>query len=396
MVTICKTGFSKDTESFQAGQAAANMAKNKMGEYNTQAIILYVASTFNYTDVINGVYSVIGEVPLIGASSAGEFTEESVNKHSVVCMLIYSDTHKFSTSIAKGLKEDQINCITEASKKLDISNPEKHYTAILHIDGLAGKGEEITLASHMILGDKVKLAGGAAADQLEFKETRVFSNHDAVSDGISLGLISSSVAPVIAVKHGHIPVTESLTITKSQDSVIYEVNDRPAFDVWKEHVKNRAAAKGIDVDTLSSASEIGNFLLQYEAGLQTGDNYKIRIPLSTGTDGSINFACSMPQGSVIKITESNHDDQIESARTAAKMAVENMQGRKIAAAIIFDCVCRALILGDDFKSGVQAIRDVIGHEVPLIGFETYGEIAMEEGQFSGFHNTTTVVLLLPE
>jgi len=32
--------------------------------------------------------------------------------------------------------------------------------------------------------------------------------------------------------------------------------------------------------------------------------------------------------------------------------------------------------------------------IPLIGFETYGEIAMEIGQLSGFHNTTTVIMLI--
>ena len=32
---------------------------------------------------------------------------------------------------------------------------------------------------------------------------------------------------------------------------------------------------------------------------------------------------------------------------------------------------------------------------PLAGFETYGEIALDAGDMSGFHNTTTVVLALP-
>jgi methyl-accepting chemotaxis protein len=34
--------------------------------------------------------------------------------------------------------------------------------------------------------------------------------------------------------------------------------------------------------------------------------------------------------------------------------------------------------------------------VPVAGFETYGEIALDVGDMSGFHNTTTVVLAFPE
>jgi hypothetical protein len=32
---------------------------------------------------------------------------------------------------------------------------------------------------------------------------------------------------------------------------------------------------------------------------------------------------------------------------------------------------------------------------PLVGLETYGEIALDAGDLSGFHNTTTVVLAFP-
>jgi len=70
-------------------------------------------------------------------------------------------------------------------------------------------------------------------------------------------------------------------------------------------------------------------------------------------------------------------------------------GRKLAGAIVFDCVCRAVILGDAFSKAVDGIKEVL-KGIPLIGFETYGEIAMEMGQLSGFHNTTTVILLIPE
>jgi methyl-accepting chemotaxis protein len=98
---------------------------------------------------------------------------------------------------------------------------------------------------------------------------------------------------------------------------------------------------------------------------------------------------------VLRVMESPKEGQIISARKAAEAAIKASRGAKIAGAIVFDCVCRAVILGDDFSKAVAGIKDVIGN-VPLIGFETYGEIAMELGQLSGFHNTTTVVLLIPE
>jgi len=91
--------------------------------------------------------------------------------------------------------------------------------------------------------------------------------------------------------------------------------------------------------------------------------------------------------------ESPQQEQISSAKKAAEIALLAAKGARLAGAIVFDCVCRAVILGDGFSKAVNEIKNVLN--VPLIGFETYGEIAMEIGQLSGFHNTTTVVLLIP-
>jgi len=34
--------------------------------------------------------------------------------------------------------------------------------------------------------------------------------------------------------------------------------------------------------------------------------------------------------------------------------------------------------------------------VPLAGFQTYGEICMQQGEMRGYHNTTSSVLVFPE
>ena len=63
--------------------------------------------------------------------------------------------------------------------------------------------------------------------------------------------------------------------------------------------------------------------------------------------------------------------------------------------MVFDCICRRLILDARFEEAVLSIGETLGG-VPLAGFETYGEIAMRVGDLSGFHNTTSVVVAFPE
>jgi methyl-accepting chemotaxis protein len=196
----------------------------------------------------------------------------------------------------------------------------------------------------------------------------------------------------LGVCHGQTPLSAPLRVTKAEGNVVYEIEGRPAWDVWREQTRESARVNGIDVDHLDPKAEI-DYLLRYQAGLANGAEYKVRAPLSR-KQGAIHFACGIPEGTVIRVTESVPEGQITSAREAARRARASLGGRPVAGAIVFDCICRNLILRSDFGRAVRGMAEELG-DVPLAGFETYGEIAMDAGDMSGFHNTTSVVLAFP-
>jgi methyl-accepting chemotaxis protein len=182
-------------------------------------------------------------------------------------------------------------------------------------------------------------------------------------------------------------------VTRARGNVVEQIEGRPAWDVWREQTRDAALAQGIDPHALAPGDEVA-FLLRFEAGLAAGEALKIRAPLSRTAEGAISFACGIPEGAVIRITESTPRDQIESAREAARRAKAKLGGLEVAGAVVFDCVCRNLILQEAFGDAVRAMAEELGG-VPLAGFKTYGEIALDAGDMSGFHNTTSVVLAFP-
>jgi methyl-accepting chemotaxis protein len=97
----------------------------------------------------------------------------------------------------------------------------------------------------------------------------------------------------------------------------------------------------------------------------------------------------------VSILDGEVDSMIAAAAEAAREAKDALGGRRPAAAIVFDCVCRGMILGDDFGREIDAIRGQLG-DVPVLGFLTYGEIARYPGRASGWHNATAVVVAIPE
>jgi methyl-accepting chemotaxis protein len=223
------------------------------------------------------------------------------------------------------------------------------------------------------------------------KQTWVSSGARAASDALVVAQIFSKAPLGLGVCHGHRPLSSPLKVTKAHGNVVEQIDGRPAWDLWRERTRDAAMSHGIDVEAISPQEE-GSFLLRFEAGLAAGAEYKIRAPLARN-GGAIQFACGIPEGSVIRITESTPKDQVVSAREAARRAKAKLGG-PAAGAIVFDCICRNLILRDQFGGAVAAMAEELGG-VPVAGFETYGEIALDAGDMSGFHNTTSVVLAFP-
>jgi methyl-accepting chemotaxis protein len=361
----------------------------------TPAMLIAFASTQQPLQAVLGrLHREYPRSVVTGASSSGEFTEQGDRKGSVALFALAGDFKVFA-GMSTGLRQDVEKAVQRAVIELPGTLPGYRYrTAILLLDPLSGNGEEATLITSSLLGERVRLAGGAAGDDLKMQATEVGLDDRVASDALVVAVIFSNAPLGVGVCHGHVPLSDPLKVTRAEAATVYEIEGRPAWDVWAEKTRASAAKRGVDPDTLADA-EMGAYLLRYEAGLETGaGDYKIRAPLSRGQAGELSFACGIPQGSVIRITESEPQRQIDSARTAARRALDQTGGLPVAGALVFDCICRNLILENQFKTAVSAISDELGG-VPLAGFETYGEIALDAGDMSGFHNTTTVVLTFP-
>lgn len=262
------------------------------------------------------------------------------------------------------------------------------------LDALTGRGEEASLLAGASLGPEVRLAGGAAGDDLAMKQGIVAGAGRCGADSVVIATLRSKRPLGLGVCHGHRTLSEPYEVTKAEGNVVHELDGKPAFDVWLSATEEAAAAAGLKPQELSE-QELTGFLLRYEAGIAAGKTYKVRAPLSKNADGSISFACGVPAGTKLQIMESTAGEQVDSARAAAERAKSALGNGKVAGAIVFDCICRNLILGDRFAEAVRGVSAALG-DAPLAGFETYGEIAMAAGDWSGFHNTTTVVLAFPE
>jgi methyl-accepting chemotaxis protein len=375
--------------------SAFNTLQHDLGEEPAALVVIFASTEQPFEALLKYAATTFPAAQVIGSTTAGEFTGAEEGKGHFVAWVLGGDDVSVTAGLGTGLKADPETALTEAIVlREDAERP--HVAAILLLDPLSGNGEEASLLATTLLGPTVKLAGGAAGDDLSFSKTRVGCGTRVAGDAAVVALLHSRKPLGIGVQHGHRPLSKRpLKVTRAAGATVHEFDGRPALEVWKDEVREAAKAEGVDVDELPS-SELGPTLLRFEAGLVAGpDEYKIRAPLSATDDGAMSFACGLPEGAVVRITSSAESDQVDAARAAAQKARAALGGEQVAGALVFDCICRNLILGPLFADAVHEMALALDG-APLAGFETYGEIAMERGQSSGFHNTTTVVLAFPK
>ncbi|MEL6548570.1 MAG: FIST C-terminal domain-containing protein, partial [Myxococcota bacterium] len=289
------------------------------------------------------------------------------------------------------LEQDVKRAVASATSAMPrVMDGYPHRTALLFLDPLAGKSEEATALAAELLGQDVTLAGGASGDDLKMNETQLSLGHLVASNAMALVVLYTKTPVGVGVGLGHRVFNASpMRVTRAEGSIVYEVDGRPAWNAWLE--AGRGQPVGQDEVAAMAVDDITRFLLSYEGAFRSGNEVRVRSPLRRDPNGALDFFCPIPVGTEICVTEQSADAQMENALQAARMAKAELGGMAVSGALVFDCTCRTITLGNRFDEAVRGISAELG-TVPLAGFGTYGEIGGSRAAGPGFHNNATVVL----
>lgn len=326
---------------------------------------------------------------LVGCSSAGEFSGCFTGNSSASVMAIRSDEILFNAAVGTGLRNDLVDSISQILPVFTASEHTDHpyRFALVLTDALAGYADELIHEITLHTKGTYQLFGGGAADDAKFHETHIFLNKEAYSDSVVVLEMLSKKPIGLGVKHGWQPAGKPLRVTEAHRNRLVSLNATIAADMFEEH----AAATG---QTFNRADPLP-FFLHNVIGIDAGDGYKLRVPLALAEDGSIVCASEIPVCATVHIMVGSAATAADAARSAANAAIEGLQGAKHAGSLLFDCAATRLRLGKEFGDVLKAVAEALGSE-NFAGCNTYGQIVRSEGQFSGFHNCTAVVLALPE
>lgn len=389
-MTDVATALSDHPDSAEAGRDVGRQVMAALRDEWPDAIIVFASARHDYPVLLEAIDAACHPRVMVGCSSAGEFSSNGHGEGVVSAMALRSEDLRFAASLGRGLRSDRAAVARELVRGFKAADPDTHgfrYALVL-TDALAGHADELVDQLTRVTGGMYRFFGGGAGDDARFSSTRVFRGTEAFPDAAVALEILSSKPLGIGVRHGWKPASRPLRATEAEGMRLMSLNATPALEVISEHADETGQA----FDPVDPAP----FFLQNVLGIQTDAGYQLRVPLAPAANGSIDFAADIPTGSIVHIMGATTGSAAAAATEATRDAVAQLGESRPRGALFFDCVATRLRTGTDFGRELDSVQDALGPGVAYAGCNTYGQIARAEGQFSGFHNCTAVVCVLPE
>ena len=375
-----------------AGSELAGQIVQELHGNAPDALIVFASAANDYRALLESLNKGCKPKLLVGCSSAGEFTAASAGTGMTTAIALRAPDMRFSASMARGLSTNIGGAARDLMRGFQGLQTDhfRYRTALLLVDALAGHAEDLVDRLTMETAGSYRFVGGGAGDDGLFKKTHVFFGTEAYSDAAIALEILSTKPWGIGARHGWRPAGDALRVTESAESCIVSLNISPAVEAFQEHAT--ATEQQFDRDNPMP------FFLHNVVGVKTEDGHKLRVPLGIRDQGGIAFAAEVPTGATACIMSTDADDAADAAASAARDAIDQVErgGHKPKAALFFDCVATRLRLGkESFDQELDAVRNAL-KSTPFVGFNSYGQIVRSDGQFSGFHNCTAVVCVIPD
>jgi len=207
-----------------------------------------------------------------------------------------------------------------------------------------------------------------------------------LTDAVVAAGIASDAPLGIGVRHGWRRTGEPMLVTESAGNRVYTLDDRPALDVYLEHL-------GIEQADGTDQEALARLALVHPLGLSrpSGEDQVRFIGGGDFAARALSCIAEVPQGALVWIMEGDARSVLDATDAAGNDALAALDGHTPLGMLAFDCIARRGVLGDE-RIGAEIDRlAAIAPGAPVAGFYTYGEIARTRG-LRGFHNQTLVVL----
>lgn len=323
---------------------------------------------------------------LVFGSTSGEIIGCNVNDNSISVMAI--EFEKSSFVIKSGSVLDYDKKAKPLGVALFNEMPKENLKHLFVLsEGSFVNGSALIDGLEESINNLVSITGGMCGDDARFEKTLTsYKENPKEGEVVLIGFYGTTLDITFASFGGWLPFGPERKVTSSTGNVLYEIDGQPALDLYKKYLGDKA-------------SELPKASLLYPLNV-TPEGKKepvVRTILSINSENnSMVLAGDIPVNSRMQLMMVSIDGIASGAKRAAEIAMEK---RKTApqVALIVSCVGRKLVMNQRVEEEIENVKDIIGGNVAISGFYSYGEIAPFNGKSScELHNQTMTLTLISE
>jgi PAS domain S-box-containing protein len=396
-------GVAKGTDAYAAGAEAARQALLGIRKHPVSVALVFAAANYDLEALLQGIQKVMGEAPVIGATTAGEICN-GVEQETVVVLVLASPYLRVKVAVGKNVSQDWQQSLIEA-----ITAPQLYpyfstqdttiWTALTH----QGKSAFAVLFSpgtthandsrsfdifetlkHLSQG-RLPILGANAADDWRLDGNYVFWGSQVFRDGFLVAVFETSLKFGISLAHGFRPTSQRALVTRSFGQEVVELNGRPAAQVFCRMLglpKNTPEGTNL---TLATSRPMG---LADPYG-----QYSINVATFLTSGGGVRFTQPVPEGTSLTLMEADPDSLVAAGAEALRKALLRGAIKSPGVVLVFSSAFRSRLLGPRLGEEISGMQN-LAPGVPVLGFYSYGEQGLADDGVNRHNNEVIAVLAL--
>ena len=326
-------------------------------------------------------------IALVGCTSSGEVYDDSIQQDSFSVLLFDLPPTWFRTI---SFDHEDIGAYSSGAKlsalaKETFPNP----GVILFISGVRVVGDGPVEGLRENINREIPIYGGLAGDNLQHDATYTFTHQGIRNFGVAALIIDTTKVQVkgLAVS-GWKPMGRTHTVTRADQNVIYEIDDKPALDLFLNYFGNIEYKLSNQEGSYSIPGQYPLQVLQ-----EDGSSFLRSLLIYDKENRSLMAAGKIKTGDNFRFCPPPDMTVLQDTVMAFEKFNEEVQSAD--ALVMISCKGRHTSFGPLLDDEVKAIHKI--WEAPMVGFLSNGEIGntLVNGKCE-FHNVTCSLVSLKQ
>lgn len=375
------SAFNTSTDTVEALKRAYTELENKLGGTPSW---LAVHGTFQHPgDLITTTLAEIAPgVPFQGGTSClGVMTEDGFHSNAGVSLGLFGILDPDGI-YGIGCAEAEVRVYSKQAGKEAITNAlsnagRKKSPTLVWITCAPGDEEAILAGIEEGLGGaKTPIIGGSAADNSVDGKWYQVTNGQTLHNGVVVTVMYPSRPIRYAFDSSYAPTAHKGTVTKSSGRTLFEINHRPAADVYNEWTDG-IIARQLDGGNILSPSTL-HPLGRTTVRAQGVTFYQLSHPDAVLENRALSLFTNTEPGEEVVLMESSAKDlvyrvnKVTSKALGGRTVPISAPETQVAGALIIYCAGCMLAVQSEMDEVANQFRKALGNQ-PFLGIHTFGE-----------------------